>query len=107
MLCIHKCIFKTIIFSIFSLPLHLECGMRAVSSNTTGPYIVNGQEAVRGAWPWQLFLEVVLSNGNGRCGASLISDRWVLTAAHCVTPSVYVPICSLSQFSFTLINFFL
>ncbi|GLH16640.1 Blast:Serine proteases 1/2 [Gryllus bimaculatus] len=42
--------------------------------------IINGVQASRGQFPYQAALYL---NGNGFCGGSLISQRWVLTAAHC------------------------
>ncbi|MFO7663869.1 MAG: serine protease, partial [Chloroflexota bacterium] len=54
--------------------------------------IVGGQEADPGEWPWQIAL--VVKGGDlffdQFCGASLLNEEWVLTAAHCVeeqTPS--------------------
>lgn len=43
--------------------------------------IVGGQPATPGEYPWQAML---LLSGNGFCGGSLIDQKWVLTAAHCV-----------------------
>ncbi|KAM8940332.1 prothrombin [Pelodytes ibericus] len=45
--------------------------------------IVKGEEAERGSAPWQVML-FKKSPQELLCGASLISDRWVLTAAHCI-----------------------
>jgi secreted trypsin-like serine protease len=42
--------------------------------------ITNGYTADRGQFPWQAGLEV---DGSSFCGGSVISDLWVLTAAHC------------------------
>ncbi|KAI4564583.1 hypothetical protein MJG53_010686 [Ovis ammon polii x Ovis aries] len=45
--------------------------------------IVEGQDAEVGLAPWQVML-FRKSPQELLCGASLISDRWVLTAAHCL-----------------------
>ncbi|KAK7066339.1 hypothetical protein SK128_015599 [Halocaridina rubra] len=53
----------------------------------THPRIVGGVEAVPHSWPHQvaLFIDDLYF-----CGGSLISDEWVMTAAHCMDGAGYV-----------------
>ena len=47
-------------------------------------HVIDGKNARRGAWPWQIALYYY---GDFHCGGSLIRADWVLTAAHCVSDS--------------------
>ncbi|XP_033898823.1 chymotrypsin B-like [Acipenser ruthenus] len=58
------------------------CGVSQIRPVISGyARIVNGEEAVPGSWPWQVSLQQ--TSGFHFCGGSLISDQWVVTAAHC------------------------
>ncbi|CAK9294624.1 unnamed protein product [Gordionus sp. m RMFG-2023] len=43
--------------------------------------IIHGTTASPHTWPWQVAL---LKYGKLKCGGSMISQRWIVTAAHCV-----------------------
>jgi secreted trypsin-like serine protease len=50
--------------------------------------IVGGAAALGGAWPWQVLVVIPAAGSDGKptammCGGSVISARWILTAAHC------------------------
>lgn len=66
------------ICSLFGLSVAIvaSCGSRPGQSR-----IVGGTTAAHGSWPWQLSLRY---SGGHICGASLISEDYAITAAHCV-----------------------
>uniref|UniRef100_A0A665WR23 Coagulation factor IX n=1 Tax=Echeneis naucrates TaxID=173247 RepID=A0A665WR23_ECHNA len=45
--------------------------------------IVGGKEVTPGEIPWQIAL-VLCATGDLFCGGSILSERWVITAAHCL-----------------------
>ncbi|KAE8578202.1 hypothetical protein XENTR_v10023398 [Xenopus tropicalis] len=56
-----------------------DCGKPLVSSR-----IMGGQSAQEGQWPWQVSFR---NNGRHFCGGTLISNQWVISAAHCFPSS--------------------
>ncbi|NWI12658.1 TM11C protease, partial [Crypturellus soui] len=57
------------------------CGLRRQVTTSSGvERIAGGQPAHDGEWPWQASIQL---DGIHRCGASVISTTWLLTAAHC------------------------
>jgi secreted trypsin-like serine protease len=60
----------------------LGLGAPHADAQDKGQRIIGGDEAGPTAAPWQV--AIYDSAGAYKCGGSLITDRWVLTAAHCI-----------------------
>ncbi|XP_042665684.1 enteropeptidase isoform X1 [Centrocercus urophasianus] len=68
-----------------NLVIHLQCNIKPCGKRleieNKGTRIVGGSDARREAWPWIVSLRF---NSRPVCGASLVNEEWLVTAAHCV-----------------------
>ena len=78
MLCSITSLFTLLFITIF-VDYDIGCGKMMVESLV--PVVVGGKDSHPGEWPWHVALYF---SGQYFCGGSLISDTFVLTAAHCV-----------------------
>jgi len=47
-------------------------------------WVIGGSNAAVGAWPWQLSQQRLGGSWSHSCGASLLRNRYALSAAHCI-----------------------
>ena len=67
-------------------PDYIKEGLRCTRSNELNKngnqYIVGGSVTEKGRYPWQVGLRIDFDESYF-CGGSILSDDWVITAAHC------------------------
>lgn len=66
-----------------------RCGVAKARKSTSVNTIVGGETAAKGNWPWQV---AILYKGKFKCGGTLVSTHYVVSAAHCFsknTPEDY------------------
>lgn len=68
-----------------TIKLDKSCGFRpGESEEFMSSGIIGGIDAAPNSWPWQALIYVHLENSIPRCGGTILSDQYILTAAHCV-----------------------
>ncbi|XP_065597911.1 enteropeptidase isoform X6 [Cyrtonyx montezumae] len=81
----HSLIFTKKEHCLNNLVIHLQCNIKPCGKRleieNKGTKIVGGSDARREAWPWIVSLHF---NSRPVCGASLVNEEWLVTAAHCV-----------------------
>lgn len=77
---------KMCITSLLSAVILLCAGSYA---NKIQPRIINGVDSQRGQFPYYAYLELFRSSKSGSaCGAAILNENWLLTAAHCIEPNI-------------------
>ncbi|XP_031760507.1 acrosin [Xenopus tropicalis] len=63
------------------------CGIRPlVKNHHRVRRVIEGNTPEPGSWPWMASIQMLYKDGYGSaCGGVLLSNRWVVTAAHCLS----------------------
>jgi hypothetical protein len=86
------------------------CGLAAIKPNIKpeklsrqmSKRIIGGETAIQNSWPFLVSIRITLNKSEHHCGGSLITDQFILTAAHCLLP--YFKIARARNMSFSDIN---
>ncbi|XP_055342010.1 chymotrypsinogen B-like [Paramacrobiotus metropolitanus] len=68
----------------------VSCGTPQISPRSEMSRVKGGSDAIAGSWPWQIRLGVRYPNGQVSwiCGGSILTEKYVVTAAHCLLDGV-------------------
>ena len=71
-----------------------SCGIRKFAPQEVALRIVRGENATLGEFPWMAMVHSLIMTGDSYldhyCGAALINERFVVTAANCLLFPGYV-----------------
>lgn len=79
-----------LLLSVISITIAYGQTIHATETKKITPYIILGENAKKGAYPWMVSIQSKDSKapfnerGGHFCGGSLIAQNYVLTAAHCL-----------------------
>jgi len=62
----------------------LSLSLSANANEDITPYVVGGVDSKALELPWQVYIEIDKNGSRYACGGTLITDTWVVTAAHCL-----------------------
>jgi len=64
---------------VILIAVNTGCGIQPTKSAIK---VLGGTEATPHSWPWQCSIQAIF-NAQHFCGCSIITQEWIISAAHC------------------------